>query len=59
MDWDKGEFLCVARSECDENEHLQFNIDTEKIITKLHNTTESMFVNDRYVELSEEEINNL
>ena len=58
IDWDKGEFICVARSECEENEYLKFDIDTEKLMKKLQNTTESMYVNDRYIELTEE-INNL
>lgn len=38
---------------------VQFDIDTEKLMKKLQNTTESMYVNDRYIELTEEEINNL
>ena len=59
MDWNKGELVCVARNEYGENEHLQFDIDMKKLILKLHNTTETMYADNRYIEVSEEEIKNL
>lgn len=59
IDWDKGEFICIARNELNENEHLQFNIDTEKLFSKLDNTTDTLFTVNRYVELSESDIENL
>lgn len=52
IDWDKGEFICIARNELTENEHLQFDIDTQKLFSKLENTTDTLFTDNRYVELS-------
>ena len=49
----------MARNSYGENEHLQFDIDTRKLISKLQDSTETMFVDNRYIEMSEEEIKNL
>ena len=35
INWDTGEFICIARNEYGEDEHLQSNIDTTKILSKL------------------------
>lgn len=59
IDWDKGEFICIARNEQAENELLQFDIDTEKLLSKLKNTTDSLFNENRYIELSKEDIDSL
>ncbi|MBP3415551.1 MAG: hypothetical protein J6L81_10195 [Clostridia bacterium] len=59
IDWDAGELICIARNERGQNEHLQFDIDTKELFSKLQNTTETMFGDERYIELSEEEIKNL
>ena len=59
INWDTGEFICIARNEYGEDEHLQCNIDTTKILSKLQDTTETVFEDKRYIELSEEEIKNL
>ncbi|MBR3908878.1 MAG: hypothetical protein IKJ50_04075 [Clostridia bacterium] len=59
INWDTGEFICIARNEYGEDEHLQSNIDTTKILSKLQDTTETVFEDKRYIELSEEEIKNL
>jgi len=59
INWGTGEFICVARNSYGENEHLQFDIDTRKLISKLQDSTETMFVDNRYIEMSEEEIKNL
>ena len=59
INWDTGEFVCVARNDYGENEHLQCNIDTSQLLSKLQDTTETLFTDKRYIELSEEEIKNL
>lgn len=59
INWDTGEFICVARNEYDENEHLQFNINTKELMSKLQDTTNTMYAENRYIEMSEEEIKNL
>ena len=59
IDWNKGEFICIARNELPENEHLQFDIDTQKLFAKLEHTTDTVFSNNRYVELSKSDIDNL
>ena len=59
IDWDKGEFICVARNDYGENEHLQCNIDTTDLLSKLKDTTETMFIEKRYIEMSEEQLKNL
>ena len=60
IDWEKGEFICIARNELEEDEHLQFPyIDTKKLLEKLKETTMSLFADDRYIELSKTEIENI
>jgi len=59
IDWDNGEFICIARNELPENEHLQFDIDTQKLFSKLENTTDTLFSHNRYVELSKSDVENL
>ena len=59
IDWNNGEFICVARNEYGENEHLQCNINTEELLSKMKDTTKTMFIDKRYVEMSEEEIKNM
>ncbi|MBQ3044618.1 MAG: hypothetical protein IJD49_01565 [Clostridia bacterium] len=59
IDWDKGEFICIARNELPENEHLQFDIDTDKLFSRLENTTDTLFSRNRYVEMSESDIEKL
>ena len=56
INWNKGEFICIARNEYGENEYLQSNIDATELLSKIQNTTETIFVDKPYVELSEEEI---
>ncbi len=59
IDWNNGEFICIARNEYGENEHLQCNINTAELLSKMKDTTKTMFIDKRYVEMSEEEINNM
>ena len=59
MNWGADEFICVARNDYGEDEHLQCNIDTAELLSKLEDTTKTMFDDKRYIELSEEEIKNL
>lgn len=47
INWDTGEFVCVARNDYGENEHLQCNIDTSQLLSKLQDTTETLFT-DKY-----------
>lgn len=59
IDWDKGEFICVARNEYEENKHLQCDVDTTELLLKMQDTTETMFIDERYVEMSKDEIKNM
>ena len=58
--WEKGEFICVARNELsEEQEHLQFDVDTYELLSKIENTTDTLFAPNRYVEVMKSEIDNL
>lgn len=60
IDWEKGEFICVARNELPEGkEHLQFDVDVYELLSKIENTTDTLFAPNRYVELSKVDIENL
>jgi hypothetical protein len=60
IDWEKGEFICVARNELpEEEEHLQFDVDTNELISKLEDTTDTLFAPNRYIEVSKDYIDNL
>ena len=60
IDWEKGEFLCIARNELpEEEEHLQFDVDTNELISKIKNTTDTLFAPNRYIEVSKDCIDNL
>ena len=60
IDWEKGEFICLARNELDEDEeHLQFDVDAYKLISKINDTTDTLFAPDRYIEVPKSEIDNL
>ena len=59
INWDTCEFICAARNDYGENELLQCHIDTAELLSKLPDTTETLFMDNRYIEMSEEEIENL
>lgn len=59
VDWEKGEFICVARNEMSENEHLQFDVDIRKLLSEIGTTTDTLFRNDRYIELSKTDVEKL
>ena len=59
IDWDKGEFICIARNEMSENEHFQIDVDLKELLSKLEITTDTLFQNNRYIELSKSETNDL
>ena len=59
IDWNNGEFICIARNEYGENEYLQCDVDTTELLLKMQDTTETMFIDKRYVEMSKEEIKNM
>ena len=59
INWDTGEFFCAARNDYGENEYFQCNVDTAEFLLKLQDTTETLFTEKRYIELSEEKIKNL
>ena len=41
INWETGEFICVARNELEDEEHLQFpKIDTQKLLSKLKRMSE-------------------
>lgn len=54
MDWEKGEFICAAYN--DTGKPLQRSLNTEKLMSALDNTTSTMYADNRYIELTEEEI---
>lgn len=54
MDWEKGEFICAAYN--DTGKPLQRSLNTEKLLSALDNTTSTMYADNRYIELTEEEI---
>lgn len=57
IDWKKGELLLIARNEYVENEHLQFDFDTDELLKKLGNTATTLYTDEkRYIELTKEEI---
>lgn len=60
IDWEKGEFICIARNELpEEEEHLQFDVDTYELLSKIENTTNTLFVPNRYIEIMKSDIDNL
>ncbi|MBR4071212.1 MAG: hypothetical protein IKK26_01490 [Clostridia bacterium] len=59
IDWDKGEFICIARNELSENEHLQLDVDTSQLLSKIEITTNTLFSDNRYVELLKADVDNL
>lgn len=59
MDWGKDEFICIVRNEQGESEHLQCEIDTKKLLFKLEDTTTTLYNDNRYIELSKEDIEGL
>ncbi|MGN1194156.1 MAG: hypothetical protein ACI4SB_01590 [Acutalibacteraceae bacterium] len=57
IDRETGSFICVARNELGDDEHLQFdNVDTQLLLSKMGDTTDTMFKDGRFVELTEEEL---
>lgn len=54
MDWEKGEFICAAYN--DTGKPLQRILDTKKLMSALDNTTNTMYTDNRYIELTEEEM---
>ena len=60
IDWEKGEFICVARNELpEEEEHLQFDVDTDELLSKIEDTTDTLFAPNRYIEVLKSDIDNL
>lgn len=57
MDWERGSFICVARNERGEDEHLQMEgVDTAQLLSKMKDTTDTLFSDGRFVELTEEKL---
>ena len=60
VDWEKGEFICIARNELpEEEEHLRFDVDAYELISKIEETTDNLFAPNRYIEVSKDCIDNL
>lgn len=61
MNWETGEFICVAKNSPDDlKEVLNFdNIDTQKLISKLEDTTTTLYDDNRYIKISAEEMKKL
>ena len=43
INWDTGEFICIARNEYGEDEHLQCNIDTTKILSNFRKKNKTKY----------------
>lgn len=58
IDYENAAFICVARNEeLESEEQLQFDdIDTEKLLKNMKDTTSTMYADNRYIELTQEEI---
>ena len=57
IDWNTGEFICIARNDLGDDEHLQFpGVDTKVLLAKLKDTTPSLYQDNRFIELSEQQI---
>lgn len=57
MDRETGSFICVARNELGETEHLQMEgVDTQLLLSKMKDTTDTMFSDGRFAELTENEL---
>ncbi len=60
MNWETGEFICIAKnSQDDPKEALNFDIDTQKLISKLEDTTTTLYADERYIKISAEEMKKL
>ena len=60
IDWDTKELICVARNELGNDEKLQFpDIYTRVLLSKLQDTTSSLYKDNRYIELSEQQISDI
>ena len=60
INWATGEFIVIARNVLNENEHLAFNgIDCQALLKNMKDTTNTMFEDNRYVELTLDEIKNI
>lgn len=60
VNWEKGEFIIASRNELEGKDLFQTNIDIKKLFSKLEDTTETMFTdNKRYIDMTEEEIEEL
>ena len=43
----------------EEEEHLQFDVDTYELLSKIENTTDTLFAPDRYIDVMKSDIDNL
>lgn len=61
MNWETGEFVCVVKNSPDDApEALNFdNVDTQKLISKLDDTTTTLYADERYIKISAEEMKKL
>ena len=61
IDLEKGELICVVRNQDERSELSEADIDAlySKLESKLESTTNTLFCDDRYIELSKEEIEKL
>lgn len=56
INWETGELIAIARNDMGENERLQFDIDTQKLLENMDDTTDTMFAPGRYRDVSYDEI---
>ena len=62
MDWENRQFVfCACKSETKNGEVLELpkTIDLEKLIKKIPNTTESLYVSNRYKKFTKSELEDL
>lgn len=58
VDWDDSSFVFIARNSMDENDFCE-DIDIQKISKALSDTTSTMYKNNRYIDLSENQIKDI
>lgn len=60
IDWDTGDFICIAKGEVGFKGNLEFaDVDFKKLLANLKDTAPNSSSDKSYVELSTEEIENI
>jgi hypothetical protein len=59
INFDTGEYICLIHNDNNETLQLPKEIDLNKLLSKMPDTTKTMYAPNRYVELSLDEIINI